>query len=326
MAQPAVADVRVSCPACGGPIHPIAGRCKHCRTDLVAVRGGGTGAQGTMIQIGQLGALGKVVAPGAPASAAPLVSPDPSTARPVGLPAATPVVPPPVALKAALVARPRSGLAKRWPLLVAAVAALAIIASIAVLVLGDSNKNKPKRRNLGPAPDRMQTDQLPTDPWGRPGAGSVDPSHGQMLPGAQAPDLNGPDDPSPLEDDEADEDEDEEPGGVVGGVVGGVPDPVPAADSPAQFLQAAIEVTCTRLSACWGATNSQSMCEQGRTMVRQQGAAVLDTLCPSLDRTAANQCLQQLASLPCPDQGASIGDLATMVYGLDPCMRACESP
>jgi predicted amidophosphoribosyltransferase len=35
MASPFVAPPpRVACPACGAAIHPIAGRCRHCRADL----------------------------------------------------------------------------------------------------------------------------------------------------------------------------------------------------------------------------------------------------------------------------------------------------
>ena len=32
---------RVPCPACGGLIHPVAGRCKHCKQDVAALRAGG---------------------------------------------------------------------------------------------------------------------------------------------------------------------------------------------------------------------------------------------------------------------------------------------
>src|SRR5690349_6722575 len=31
-------EARVLCPLCGGLIHPVAGRCKHCKQDLVALR------------------------------------------------------------------------------------------------------------------------------------------------------------------------------------------------------------------------------------------------------------------------------------------------
>jgi hypothetical protein len=38
MAAPvAMSPGRVPCPLCGGPVHPIAGRCRHCRGDLTRV-------------------------------------------------------------------------------------------------------------------------------------------------------------------------------------------------------------------------------------------------------------------------------------------------
>src|SRR5215467_11037283 len=35
---PEARDARVPCPLCGGLIHPIAGKCKHCKADLSAYR------------------------------------------------------------------------------------------------------------------------------------------------------------------------------------------------------------------------------------------------------------------------------------------------
>lgn len=38
MAAPvAMSPGRVPCPLCGLPVHPIAGRCRHCRSDLTRV-------------------------------------------------------------------------------------------------------------------------------------------------------------------------------------------------------------------------------------------------------------------------------------------------
>src|SRR5215207_126382 len=37
---PGIADARVPCPLCGGLIHPVAGRCKHCKEDLTQFRAG----------------------------------------------------------------------------------------------------------------------------------------------------------------------------------------------------------------------------------------------------------------------------------------------
>lgn len=41
MASPFAALPRVACPACGAAIHPIAGRCRHCRVDLAQLRADG---------------------------------------------------------------------------------------------------------------------------------------------------------------------------------------------------------------------------------------------------------------------------------------------
>ena len=35
---PGPADARIPCPLCGGLIHPIAGRCKHCKGDISTTR------------------------------------------------------------------------------------------------------------------------------------------------------------------------------------------------------------------------------------------------------------------------------------------------
>lgn len=37
---PHASEGRVPCPACGGLIHPVAGRCKHCKQDVAALRAG----------------------------------------------------------------------------------------------------------------------------------------------------------------------------------------------------------------------------------------------------------------------------------------------
>src|SRR5665647_1711166 len=35
--NPGPSDARIPCPLCGGLIHPIAGRCKHCKADIAAL-------------------------------------------------------------------------------------------------------------------------------------------------------------------------------------------------------------------------------------------------------------------------------------------------
>src|SRR5690242_19493248 len=51
---------RLPCPLCGGLIHPVAGRCKHCKQDLVAHRGARPAAAAPLPAI--LGAPGAIAA------------------------------------------------------------------------------------------------------------------------------------------------------------------------------------------------------------------------------------------------------------------------
>src|SRR5690242_18239476 len=59
MASSAAVEPRMACPACGGQVHPIAGRCKHCRADLNRLRaGGGAAARAPAVAKPALVALG----------------------------------------------------------------------------------------------------------------------------------------------------------------------------------------------------------------------------------------------------------------------------
>jgi hypothetical protein len=64
------ADARVACPTCGGLIHPVAGRCKHCKTDLSAAHATRL-ARHAAPQVAALPALGGAAA----AAAAPAPGP-----------------------------------------------------------------------------------------------------------------------------------------------------------------------------------------------------------------------------------------------------------
>ncbi|HVV84599.1 MAG TPA: hypothetical protein VHE35_16135 [Kofleriaceae bacterium] len=101
-------------------MHPIAGRCKHCKADLVRVRGGTTGAGETPVQIPQLGAGGAAAAvplpmPGtrsaampplaamAGAAPAPMAAPPSASAYvPAGFTPASAAPPPPASAVPAL--------------------------------------------------------------------------------------------------------------------------------------------------------------------------------------------------------------------------------
>src|SRR5262245_25230008 len=51
--RPGPADARIPCPLCGGLIHPIAGRCKHCKGDLRALRSSRPAAAATLPALNQ---------------------------------------------------------------------------------------------------------------------------------------------------------------------------------------------------------------------------------------------------------------------------------
>jgi hypothetical protein len=84
--RPGPADARIPCPLCGGLIHPIAGRCKHCKGDLRALRSARPAAAATLPALNQPApgpaphANGHAHGPtnGHHAAAAPAPSPSPS--------------------------------------------------------------------------------------------------------------------------------------------------------------------------------------------------------------------------------------------------------
>ena len=103
-------------------------------------------------------------------------------------PLATAAAPPVIVTAAPSARRPSSTWRRRWPLLVAAIAGVAILASLAILLFSGDEKKAHRRRALGPAPERMQTDQLPTDPWHGSGA-PPNPDQLQPVPGTPPPDI-----------------------------------------------------------------------------------------------------------------------------------------
>jgi hypothetical protein len=112
------------CPACGGAIHAIASRCKHCKAPLAAAN--------------------------APASVA--------------------APPPPAPTVAAVVTTAPASWSGRWPLVVAAVALLAIGVSLGVLLeqwrqsSTATPRESPRATTPRMVPDRMPAPELPARP------------------------------------------------------------------------------------------------------------------------------------------------------------------
>jgi peptidyl-prolyl cis-trans isomerase A (cyclophilin A) len=124
-----MAEARIPCPLCGGPVHPVAGRCKHCKGNLAALR---ESRPGVAPAAGVLPALGA-------SPAGPMAAPAP---RPLVAPAAVPRT---YAASAPIVPAPPP-LAPLWPKLVIGLSIAAIV--IAILVLAWSSSRASARSSV----------------------------------------------------------------------------------------------------------------------------------------------------------------------------------
>lgn len=199
------ADARVPCPLCGNLIHPIAGRCKYCKGDLQTGRPQGSAASAA------LPALVAVPVTQQPYAPQPAYAPQayaPSGPAPVGTPPAGVVLPPSRESQQVLPPRPTGRMKaakgpsiwRSWPMIVIAVASLAIVAAVVIMVWPDSaDTAKQNALEPPPAPIRMETDRdRPLPPSATPGgpqganppSGGSDPwsSRGTTPPTAPDPD------------------------------------------------------------------------------------------------------------------------------------------
>src|SRR6187455_1980065 len=125
---PGIADARVPCPMCGGLIHPVAGRCKHCKEDLTSFRAGRPQAAAALpalngapaLQAKPNGSNGHVVATAVPIVIAPVHD------------ASQPILPPRTTARSVKAARPPS-MWRSWPMLVIALAVVAIVAATVIM-------------------------------------------------------------------------------------------------------------------------------------------------------------------------------------------------
>lgn len=291
---PGIGDGRVPCPLCGGLIHPVAGRCKHCKEDLTAFRAGRPQAAA------QLPALnGHVAATAVPVAAA--------VVAPIAIPAregSQPILPQRTTGRHSA-QRPRGSLLRNWPLIVIVLAVLAIVAAVVIMVLPSDNGSKGGKRQLmpAPAPDRMETNPLPNkqsqiDPWGAPDDNYA-PAPPQPAPRRM------PDPPQPSPDPN---DPDDIYGGLSGGSLGGS-----LGGLSNSFMLTMFHQACTKLQSCPNAdTMITTVCNQFSAMPRP--AAPQN--CPIGDR-----CLEEIEKLDC-DMTAQSGSPLGAVYLIQSCMKA----
>ncbi|MEO8700320.1 MAG: hypothetical protein ABI867_09765 [Kofleriaceae bacterium] len=196
------ADARIPCPLCAGLIHPIAGRCKHCKGDLSVLRagrpaaasalpalanghgvaptaaggtgyaggGGGGGANGQ--SNGHAHANGRSA--GHVAAYAPMPVAQPAAPMPVldphrRLDGSQPILPPRPTGRMPTSHTLRPSWWKSWPLIVIILAGLAIVVAAVLMVWPPGGKSAAaddgKKSGIIPAPERMDTNPLlPNDP------------------------------------------------------------------------------------------------------------------------------------------------------------------
>lgn len=285
---PGIADARVPCPLCDGLIHPVAGRCKHCKEDLSSFRAGRPQAAAA------LPALNGKPKNGESGHAA-------VTAIPVIVPsheASQPILPPRTTSRSLPVQRTHS-VWRSWPMLVIVLAVIAIVAATVIMIMPPDTKSHGGKMSPPPAPDRMQTNPIPEkssqiDPWDN-GLGNVPRTPDPVPPPPGQPD---PDD------------DDDVFGGVIGGTPGGA-----FGTAGANFMITALDHACAKLKSCPDVDQSTltSVCEAVAMMPKAPAA----TNCPS-----AQRCLDSIDRLSCTSaQTASPHSVFTM---FNECMQATQ--
>jgi hypothetical protein len=215
-ARPGPSDARVPCPLCGGLVHPIAGKCKHCKAELTGYHSARPAASAPLPSLHKPAASNGHHPPTQPPTNghahAPIGAGAVATAQEVQ---PQPVLPPRPTTRSHT-AEPAASAWRSWPVFVIVLAMIAIVVAVVLMVwpaaaarAGDSGK----RLLPPPAPDRMPTtvpekptvpDRQPTLPdrhnkGAAPRATAPDP----WAPGAVTP---SPPDPAATPDDDQDDD------------------------------------------------------------------------------------------------------------------------
>lgn len=286
-------EARVPCPQCGGLVHPVAGRCKHCKQDLTTYRAGRPQAATPLPAL-----LG-----GAPVAVAPVEVREESV----------PILPP--RQSAHMPAARTHSTWKRWPVIVMVIAGVAIVGAVAVMFFlppaagADTHTLKPP-----PAPERMELNPIappsadprpvpPDDPWGPGGQPAPQPHAQNGAPNRDPIDPSAdPDDPDSL----ALKDPFANPLGNLGtgNLVGG------NLDFPAQFGRH----VCDRLAAC-GNTSQQvaSYCNLMKSLPAPHSAPTC---------AAAKKCLDHIDALDCSARTDDAAALATLMTQVPDCIDA----
>jgi hypothetical protein len=266
-------------------IHPIAGRCKHCKGDVSTTRS----SKPAPVALPALH--------GGPTNGHAIKPPHPANAHmPVPLAVRTEeapqgILPPRPTGRMQATGTTSQASWKSWPVIVIAIAVLAIIAAVILMVWPQNDSTKADTKTLAPppAPERMDTNSGPqgsVDPWKNTPA-QPDPPAPPAQPSAPSVD---PDDPAPNLADPL-----RDPNDMLGSNQG-----------MAAMMGAVMKHACDRLQQCPNADASdvRMLCMAGQ-IAAPSGPA------PSCN--AAKRCLSKVDALPCDDldQSAALNLMTT---------------
>lgn len=294
---PGIGDARVPCPQCGGLVHPVAGRCKHCKEDLSALRAGRPQAAAVLPSLNGKGMPPQVAGNGtsvhvvAPAAVPIAVDPREGSA---------PILPQRTTGRSMSAQRP-GGLLRNWPLLVIILAMIAIVTAVVIMVLPANSPKGGKRQLMpAPAPDRMETmpnQHSQADPWANPGdpRNVAPPDPPAPLAPRQTPDPPGAPDPN-------------DPDDLYGGL--GAPS---GGGFNSAVLMAMANQACKKLKTC------SNVDQSGLTLVCDQLSAIP---APSVTSCAtAQRCMDAIDHIDCDSTSANANPMSTMMLITD-CTKA----
>jgi hypothetical protein len=276
----------------------VAGRCKHCKQDLTAFRAGRPQAAA------QLPALDGSAGNGHAAPVAPAPVPVPQI-----LPRedSQPILPPRPTGEMPAAAAPQPSAWRRWPVLVIGIAGLAIVGAVVVLLWPPGATSHAGKLPPPPAPERMETNPMPPDPWGG-GANTPNPSPPQQAPQPHAQ-ITPRQTPDPLPPDDPDDTDQLDQLGQLGQLGQGL-----GSGNAATLLQI-VEHLCDRLNQC--GTTSSSMQMYCSTLSTIKG-----TMPKAPDCDARRRCLQKIDQISCSAQADDATAIMTYMTQFSDCMEA----
>ncbi len=320
---------------CGGLIHPIAGKCKHCKGDLAGIRGGRPAAAQQLPSIIATNTAAPHPYSGQASSnpysgnanghanghtnghtnGSSTYAPIPAAAQHAAIPMqlsrqyeehSQPVLPPRPTGRMQTPTGHRAAWWKSWPLIVIVLAVLAIVTAVVLMVWppgksAAADNGEPSKTGKGiPAPDRMETNPLP--PKDQPPAKSGDPWDNK--PGAK---IDIPDDP----------DDDLAGGGPVPRTPPGRPGRSAITGGNAVMLEVPLHF-CDRAATCANDTSLAALCEQTKSSMRMFDVQ------PPTSCAARTRCLAHVDTLDCTfDFNAS--SLTQLTTKVQDCVEAITS-